>query len=395
VLYESIFSDKMVGEVTILDGLNYAETLPIVGNETIIIAFKTQASDGPYVEITGKVVAPLGKSRSENGKIEVYKLQFVSTLQYRNVTKRISSVYEGNTSSIVRKVFLDAFGEENMKYLKKVDDTEGRNRYIVPFWNPIFTINWLSQRSYMGDASCYVFYEDVDGFHFRDIATASRSTPVMNYKVEPKNPENMSDINSFMEMVQDYSVTSYFDRLDEFANGMYASTLYTHDITTKKLETHDMDYFELFDSNRHMNKNPLLPRTNKDFVGALDSVRNLSPVQLGKYDYVRKNETPDKYLLKRNSIWKQFTTFRLTIQVPGNSSLRLLDCINFTIPKTGYLDPSERDWKDDYLSGNYMVVVIRTEINKRKGYRTTLELSKDSLIKGIPDRYEKSSSNIK
>jgi len=33
-------------------------------------------------------------------------------------------------------------------------------------------------------------------------------------------------------------------------------------------------------------------------------------------------------------------------------------------------------------------------INKADGYRTTIELSKDSLIKGIPDKFEKKSANL-
>ncbi len=105
-IYESVFTDKLVGEIVLIDGLNYAESIPIVGNETILISYKTQASDTPYVEIRGKVIAPLGKSRADNGKIEMCKLQFVSDLQYRNTTKRISSVYEGNISRMVRKIFL-------------------------------------------------------------------------------------------------------------------------------------------------------------------------------------------------------------------------------------------------------------------------------------------------
>ena len=394
-IYESIFTDKLVGEVVLIDGLNYAESIPIVGNETIIISYKTQASDAPYVEIRGKVVAPLGKSRADNGKIEMCKLQFVSDLQYRNTTKRISSVYEGSISRIVRKIFSDGFGDRNIESLKTVHETDGRHRFIIPFWSPLFAVNWLSERAYKRDTSCFVFYEDVDGFHFRNLMVDSRNVPVMNYKVEPKNPDNMSDINSFMELVQDYSVTSFFDRLDEFANGMYAGTLHTHDLTTKKFDTYDMEYFDLFDSSNHMNKHPLLPRKHSDFTKGFDAFRNMSPIQTRKFDSIRDNEVPDKYLLNRKSIQKQFTTFRLTIVVPGNSSLRLLDCIDFTIPKIGYLDATEQDWKDDYLSGNYMIVSIRTTIHKKDGYKTTIEMSKDSLIKGIPDQFAKIGSNIK
>ena len=52
VIYETIFDSKMVGELTILDGLNYSENIPIVGNETLIISYKTKGADFP-IEIIG------------------------------------------------------------------------------------------------------------------------------------------------------------------------------------------------------------------------------------------------------------------------------------------------------------------------------------------------------
>ena len=69
-IFETIFDQKMVGEVTILDVMNYAETVPIVGNETINIVFTTPGADKP-TEITGKVYTVLGKARTSNEKSEV------------------------------------------------------------------------------------------------------------------------------------------------------------------------------------------------------------------------------------------------------------------------------------------------------------------------------------
>ena len=52
----------------------------------------------------------------------------------------------------------------------------------------------------------------------------------------------------------------------------------------------------------------------------------------------------------------------------------------------------DSDWQDGYLSGRYIIVSLKTVINKT-GYRTTVELSKDSLVKGIPSKYEESGSD--
>ena len=108
------------------------------------------------------------------------------------------------------------------------------------------------------------------------------------------------------------------------------------------------------------------------------------------FDKIRNNESPERYYLQRKSLQKQFTTQRLTIVVPGNSSLRLLDVLNFELPKSGYMSDTETDWQDKLISGKYVVLSLKTTINRLSGYRTTVEMSKDSLVGAIPSRYDSS-----
>ena len=78
----------------------------------------------------------------------------------------------------------------------------------------------------------------------------------------------------------------------------------------------------------------------------------------------------------------------MSLLVNGNSTLRLLDVINFEIPKIGYMQSTEKDWEDIYLGGKYIITSLKHTINRDAGYSTTMELAKDSLIKGIPDSFE-------
>ena len=385
-IYESIFDGKVVGEILLKDGLNYSEVVPIVGNESIFISYKTLASDGEFVQISGRVVAPLGKARTTNEKTEVYKLQFVSNTNFRNRLTHVHASYKGTISDIISSLYNEYLGVNSTK-LKSVDLTKGIHQFIFPYWTPLFAITWLSERAYYDEASCFVFYEGVDGHHFRDIMRAAKKSIVMSYKVEPNNGSNTSDVNRFIEQVQSYSITSYLDRLSEYAKGMYSGILQTHDITTKKVSTTEMDYQDLFDAGSHLNEYPFFPPSNMEFRNN-KTFKNYMPVQLGKLPGIRKNEDPEKYFLNRESIQAQFSTFRITILVPGNSALRLLDTVEFTIPKIGYMDSDEEDWKDPYLSGKYIVTSIMTSINITKGYRCSIELAKDSLVKGIPDKIE-------
>jgi hypothetical protein len=214
--------------------------------------------------------------------------------------------------------------------------------------------------------------------------------PKMKFRYEPNNAANQTDVNRFLEKTQEYTVRSYFDRLKEYKMGMYSSVLYTHDITTKKFKSNEVNYDDIFGSSKHLNKYPLLPATEKSMKQTNIGNMALLPVQNKKFDDVAENETPEKFFQYRNSLLEQFNTIRLTKMVAGNSSLRLLDVIEFDIPKAGYLSENEQDWVDPYLSGRYLIFGIKHTISNDPeiGYRTIIDIAKDSLIKGIPDKFE-------
>lgn len=391
VIYESIFDNKIIGEIVIRDALNYSEGVPIVGNESIHIEYRTKGVDTPPVIIKGKVFAPLGKARTDNEKVEVYKLQFVSDLQFYNRMLRVNTAYDGEISTIAAKIFVDQFKQENADKLFFNEKTVGKHKFVFPNWTPLFALTWLSERAFSTNPSCFVFYEDVDGFHFNNILRAITADPLYTYRVEPRNAYNLGDVEGFLTRVQEYSISSYFDRLEEYGGGMYAGALLTHDLTKKEYKTYLHNYGEQFANSAHLNKHPLFPQQTSlgdKFNSAALGFRNMVPIQQYKFDNIVDNEKPDRYLLNRKSIQKQFTTMRVTMTVPGNSALRLLDVLNFEIPKVGYIDASDSDWQDQYVSGKYIIVSLKTTINKLTGYKTIVEMAKDSLVSGIPSKYE-------
>lgn len=396
-IYESVFDTKIVGEVLFKDALNLSEALPIIGNEMIYIEYKTKGIKNKPVSIVGNVVAPMGKGRADGEKVEIYKIQFVSNTQFANRFRRVATTYSGNIAAMVTQIFKENFVAANSGRLYFNDLPQGNHKFTIPYWSPLFTASWLAERAYANKPSCFVFYEDVDGFHFKNLLKAVELDPVMTYNVEPMNGANMGDVNAYLSKVKGYSNTSFFDRLEEQAGGMYAGSLLTHDITTKKYESHVFDYREHFARSSHLNKYPLFPENSKMTKTMMESgvaFRNVVPIQRNKFENIEDNEKPDRYLLDRRSIQKQFRTMRVTISVPGISTLRLLDTVYYRIPKSGYLDEYRTDWEDQYLSGKYIVMSLTTVINKLDGYKTIIEMSKDSLIKGIPDSFEKSSNNV-
>lgn len=395
-IYETIFDTKLFGEVVIADAVNLARTVPFVGNETIQVSYRTKGIDD-VVTLIGKVFAIRGMGRGSNEKGEVYKLQFISDVQYKNNLKRVACSKKGTIGKIVKDIFSENFtSDDDLKRLVEIGKTDSKIfKFIFPHWNPITCIDWLSYRAFSpgsgkGNPSCFVFYEDVDGFHFVDIMSKVGNMPKMKYRYEPNNAENQTNVNRFLEKTQEYVITEYFDRLRGYKRGMYSSTLYTHDITKKKFKSNEVNYDDLFDSSQHLNKYPLLPTLERGMKEASIGCMTLLPVQYKKFDDVDENEIPEKFYQYRSSIIEQFNTIKIEKMVAGNSTLRLLDVIEFDIAKPGYLSENEKDWLDPYLSGKYLILTIKHSLNRdsRVGYRTTIEIAKDSLIKGIPDKFE-------
>jgi hypothetical protein len=185
-------------------------------------------------------------------------------------------------------------------------------------------------------------------------------------------------------------VDAYFDRVSEYKRGMYSGYLMTHDITNKKMDYFEYDYHDSFGKVPHLNAQKLISPNDRSLVDAKMGFMNYMPVQTSRFGSGTENDVPQNYLPNRASIINQFNTMKMTLLVNGNSSLRLLDIINFEIPKTAYMSATEKDWEDGYLSGRYMIVSLKHMINREVGYNTTITMAKDSLIRGIPDAYERS-----
>ena len=397
-IFESIYETKMVGELLLVDALNYSETIPIVGNETIFISFVTPNMGKP-INIVGKVFAVLGKARTVNEKSETYKLQFVSEVQFENSKLKISGAKAGTIGSIADQIYDENFGVRagsEKRYLPLTIDPINNKifKFVFPYWSPLYAINWLSKRSFSpgpltkSKPSCFMFYEDVDGFHIADLIYRMETAPIsMTYRYEPMNQQNFSNVNKHFEKVQDYQVDSYFDRLGEYRTGMYSGYLMTHDITRKKMHYHEFDYHDAFRKTEHLNYNKLISSNDKSFTDAKMGFMNCLPVQTNRFDSIKDIDVPENFFMERASILRQFNTLKMTLLVNGNSSLRLLDVIDFDIPKAGYLGDFETNWKDSYLSGRYMIVSLKHMINREVGYNTTIGIAKDSITGGIPDRY--------
>lgn len=392
-IYTSIMDTKVYGEVVIRDTLNLSHALPIIGNERIELTYKTQGDSFKPVKIQGFITAPLGKARADGEKTEVYKLEFITDTNFMDRFLVVDYSLNGKISDIASTVFSKYFPTAE-KPLQINVPTVDEKRYIIPKWSPIYTLTWLAARAYNKNRySMYSFYEDVDGFHFNDILEETTKSSRTVYRVESNKASNMMDVQRYMSRVMSYSISSYFDRLEEYHMGMYGGVLDTHDITTKKFSETEFDYMNYFTDpgRRTLNMHPLIADNKASELYRKVGVhtnRIVVPMQTKRTNKIDDIEKFERYVCSNRSIMRQLLTHRISITVPGDSSLRLLDTVDFEIQKIGYLMDSMESL-DPYLSGKYIIVSLTHRLNRITGYTTEIEIAKDSLVEPIPATIEK------
>lgn len=327
-LYEDIFSPSLTGKLQIADGVGLAETLPIIGEETVHINIRTKGikkersgdvEDGPFTgsDSTGVI----------NIKMRVYKLTNYTKVNeglFHYTLHLVSEEYIMNLKSKVRKTTLDPTTLEprrisaTIKQLYKqffsrgriakkifVEPTRNLTDIIIPNQSPFQAFNFLASRAVSAGkhavGSSFVFYETVRGFFFVSLETlmagggtgygaglgtnegasaeleyVSPERPVKEtYVVGPKQAymsENpLENIAIEMTSVDEYSFSSNFDILKNLTGGMYASRLLTHDIIRMKYDTLDYNYL----NPENLEKQVEYPEQTAEAVEAL-AVKKLS-----------------------------------------------------------------------------------------------------------------------
>ena len=299
-IYEDLFGSYLTGNIQIVDGVGFAESVPIIGEETIHIQVKTkgivrereqQGIPGPFegsqnegiINLKFRVVK-ISEITKLNDGIQTYKLSFVSEEAILNLKQKVrksaldpTSLEPRKISDVVKSLYKQFFKRGRTAKKLFVEPTKNLTDLIIPNQTPFKAFNFLASRAVSAGkhamGSSFVFYESVRGFFFISMETLMaggglgystlaglRGTPSElvftaledpvkeTYVVQPKRLGAQSDeaTNVAVEMtaVDSYSFSSNFDVLQNLSKGMYANRLLTHDLVRMKYDTLDFNLLE-------------------------------------------------------------------------------------------------------------------------------------------------------
>ena len=403
-IYESIDGKFLSGDMTLLDGTNAIQTLPITGFERVEFFFRTPGTDKGF-DFSVKTGHPMFvyslKNRSGvNPRSQIYTLKFVSMEAIRNHQTRISQAFTGQIDQMVTDI---CYNYLKTKKDLMVEDTKSNHKFVMPRLKPTKAIEQLRKnaRSLHYENSGFLFYENGDGFNFKSyeglFCKKDGSPRPVKAHYSPKVKNIGEDPVYALQSVENFTILQQFDTLNNTANGVYASRLITHDLYNKTFEELDFDYNKEYGKQNHLEQdangdkrsdNGILPFFNYDNG---DTFGNKNEGKIYYQSETKKihntHELPESKDILQKRISQHIATNSLIIEItaPGTTELRVGDIVNFTLPK--YAPFSKEDPKDNdkYLSGRYLISAARHHVSTlNKRHTLALELIKDSFNVSLP-----------
>ena len=357
-LCEDLFSTSISGTLMVEDSHNFLRHGPIIGQEQIRISFMTPGVGSERITKFFRIYKVGQRDLKENGKVQTYKLHFISNETIMNSQDKCNYALEEKTvEEMITTIFSKHFPDSNIEIKA---GTKNTHTFVLPNRNPFSCINWLTKRAISSDNvnDCsFVFYQDLDGFKFDTVVNMLKRSPKQKY---------------------DYTLQ-----------------------TTKTYTAKTYDYFEHFNALfEGENENPILAQTEQEksnerpqtminyYPKSSGSVGSptLDGINENAFDS-HNNDIYEQWVLFRESLEQQIQTHKIILTIPGDSRRRVGEMVHFTFPSPQPQRNIDLESFDNYVSGKYLITSIKHYMT-RLDYKTNLELSRNFFPTQLPTKAE-------
>jgi len=383
-IYEDIFSNTMSGSLVLVDGMDLAGSIPIIGQETLEIQFRSPVHTNPFKH-TFRIYRLSDKTTDNKDSGQYYTIFFASPEIISNRKKKVSlSLTNLSHGEMVQRLF-EEVESLNSKGIVNLTPTPDIDSVVIPNWNPFRAINWVCSRAYLNGACDLVFYETVDGFRLESLSQLAQNPPKYSYNRAPRNRASdanapQRDILSAYFSAEEITLKEHHDRLKGTMDGIYAGNLAVYDSFNKGIDYSVYQYNQNYDEVPHMGYRSL-PYQNDLFSEGIESYVQYHPYPSRAYE---NHRDPRDTVLRRNARIQDFDSYTVFMTIAGNPDIRPGDTISITVPAPKAAR-NQRKEIQEYQSGVYMVRVVRHNIYRNQEYRCMLTLMRDGLGAQLPD----------
>ena len=415
-VYEDIFSNHLTGHITLQDAFNIPYKLPIVGEETIDCSIRLEGDDGKFIIDPPLLhVHELSDRFLQTNQSQRFSLDLVSEQYMSNQHARVSKSYSSGVwtadeivSDIWSNYLDDGHGDLFVENTKPID-------CIIPNWRPHDAFNWLCGRAQPEDdnhATNYLYYETMDGTHFKSLNSIIDQVPILIFAKEHRvdDPTKVEGLSGGLIKVDSLLYMNQFQKVKNINEGLYSSKLITHDIVRKKILQHNYDGFVEWFGLNHLGPFPPLSNSDTelqtgntfrtsyapDESSGVTEGRRLSDYTDSRVEFYPKHNQMysvnpqqkhdnkvEEWRLRRAGNIAMFDGITMQVQCAGLSFIRvgLLVTLNVASPETTSHGKNDIAF-DKYLTGTYMITAIRhifSNVLGEVGYKMQVELTKDGL----------------
>jgi len=380
-IYESLMSPYIKVELGIMDAANFLETAPILGQEKVTI----KLTEGGNKLVKVFYVGAVDNYIRANNQAAMYTLKLVTPEQMMNSLVLVSQAYSGKFSKAVDDIVRDYLNGK----VKKLEETNGNYKVIIPNWNPFQAIDWLVRRSMDSKQTPFAFYETFNDGFIMESYTTMFAKPVYNKFVHKGGTDAKNDsgqLQASFNVAIEYDLKDYSNTYKNTLRGTFGAGLHTVDIATRTYKLLKYDCLDNFNKKSHLDKQPFINenfKINNKSINKYDSVHsiaNKNSMAFGLEKINNYNNEVEFTKLETDPFIYGLSMTKMNMVVRGRIDLTPGKIIEFEVDRDR---PSIRgNTKDanEYISGKYLVMNVHHKLLDGK-YSIIMDCVRDSIGK--------------
>ena len=370
----SIIDPTAVGDLLLTDSTNLLAKFPIEPGNQIEVKISYQDVQKTFFMYIYNL-----DRMSTDDKQRFYVVKMVSKLAYQSYFKSVEGALSGTTSEIAKGIFYENTDEK----INVWEQSSGKQKLVIPRWDPIYTIKWLAGRSvWPSDNVRFRFFQDSNlQYNFMPIEAANvkHKEPIFSYNYNMDTttigPTQIPNSMAVMQSVTNVKYEPSHNLRNMVKTGAFGGVRYAPNIVQKSYEPIAVNYHENFSKERYLNSHPLIKKSEYIDAGFPMDQYDVNTSFLHN-DIQGLNKISDTSNIRKSNI---DNLQNLTIRVVGNQVIDIGQVILFNMSSPEPKSQTTEEVRDMRFSGKYYVTSKR-DIYKRDTHDMALGISKESLL---------------
>lgn len=440
-IYESLTRNFLLGELVLMDSVNFLENYKLFGQETLRVKFSQSAGQNEEPHIDDSIdqvfrIYKVEQAQRIDATRLAYKILFCSQELLTSKRLRVSQAFRGSMTNMAAQCAEDYLGINNSgaggkleKYFEVREKSQGENyQIVIPNWTVGYTINWLCKNaqgvdSESGLQDSFFWYQTANGgYRIQSLASMMEidyaggrpfsyiEAGANDGKESPsdKTGEDASSIGMGRRILS-FQTESHADVLKATIEGLFSSKQTTVDNTYKFFIDKTYDFLEKhFSGGSSIEEHPFI-RTTPEMLhigGAsyegeevsIEGVQEEKPItSYHDAHYILASDSSFKFDDEnkihhadhqshlgsnqfRNAASQLLEYYTMNVVISARTDISVGKLINLDIPS---VRPGEgENTEPAFYNGKHLITEIMWALKPRE-LTVNLKVMKDSVINNI------------